>query len=87
MRVKGKLQDGSVVEEVESLTFFAGEGEVVQGVWCGVCADIKEQLNDKKLITWTLCITVHHLIIGSLPFLSSSGPRRQFDGRRRAVSD
>ena len=48
MRVKGKLQDGSVVEEDESLTFFAGEGEVVQGVWCGVCANIKEQLNDQN---------------------------------------
>ena len=41
VRVKGKLQDGSVVEENESLSFFVGEGEVIQGV-CGVGGDIRE---------------------------------------------
>ena len=33
MRVKGKLQDGTTVDENDSLSFFVGEGEVVQGVW------------------------------------------------------
>ena len=72
VRVKGKLQDGSVVEEDESLSFFAGEGEVVQGVWCGVCADIKEQLKNQKLITWTLCI--HHCASLTSSALSHSSP-------------
>ena len=43
MRVKGKLQNGSVVEEKEALSFFVGEGEVVQGMWCGVSQNVTGQ--------------------------------------------
>ena len=52
VRVKGKLQDGSVVEENESLSFFVGESEVIQGV-CGVGGDIREgsQVHQMKYLS------------------------------------